>query len=130
MTRNQRRILVLALGGVVLLGLASKGYGGPGAAWVNHAVGGIPYVVFWIGLVALLQPNWPPAAIALGVFAATVAVECLQLWQPAWLQTIRATLPGRLVLGSQFAWGDLPYYGVGALVGWGGLRWLRGRSSP
>jgi len=130
MTGKQRRILMVALGAVVGLGLASKGYGGPGAAWVNNAAGGIPYVVVWMGLVALLRPNWPPRAIALRVLAATVAVEFCQLWQPAWLQTLRATLPGRLVLGSQFTWGDMPYYGVGALVGWAGLGWLRGQSLP
>lgn len=50
---------------------------------------------------------------ALGV---SFAVECLQLWRPPFLQALRATVLGGLVLGSGFLWSDLVCYTVGALL--------------
>jgi hypothetical protein len=49
----------------------------------------------------------------------------MQLWQPAWLQAMRATLPGRLVLGNTFVWSDFLYYVLGCVIGWLWLRWLQ-----
>jgi hypothetical protein len=74
--------------------------------------------------VALIWPRLAPGWVALGVLVATCLLEVLQLWQPAWLQAVRATLPGRLVLGSTFSPSDFWYYLIGAGLGWLGLRWL------
>jgi hypothetical protein len=53
----------------------------------------------------------------------------LQLWQPPWLQAVRATLLGRLVLGNTFTWGDFLYYAIGCGLGWLWLRAIRTRRS-
>jgi hypothetical protein len=125
-----RRKLLLSLLLIVPFGLFTKFYRGVGQAWLNDAFGGIPYEIFWILLVAWLRPHWRPGAIALGVFLATVVLEFLQLWQPAWLQAIRATLPGRLVLGNTFVWSDVLYYIIGCVLGWLWLRWLSPPAAP
>ncbi|MDA0673585.1 MAG: DUF2809 domain-containing protein, partial [Cyanobacteria bacterium] len=57
----------------------------------------------------------------------TCALDFLQLWQPPLLEAIRATLPGRLVLGNTFTWGDFPYYFIGCGMGW---LWLRAIQRP
>ena len=44
------------------------------------------------------------------------AVEFSQLYHAPWIDTVRATLPGRLVLGSTFNWPDLPAYATGISV--------------
>lgn len=44
-------------------------------------------------------------------------VEFSQLYHAPWLGAIRATLPGRLVLGTTFHWPDLPACAVGVLSG-------------
>lgn len=119
-----RRHLLFSIMFIVPLGWASKFYRGSGQAWLNDAFGGIPYEIFGMLLVALIWPRWRPGAIALGVLLMTCLLELLQLWQPAWLQAIRATLPGRLVLGNTFAWGDFLYYAIGVGLGWLWLRWL------
>jgi predicted tellurium resistance membrane protein TerC len=121
-----RRRVLLGLILVVSLGLMAKFYQGVGQAWVNDAFGGIPYVVFWMLLVAWLFPRSRPRSIALGVLGATCFLEWLQLWQPSWLQAIRATLPGQLVLGNTFVWSDFLYYVFGSALGWLMLRSLRG----
>ncbi|MEM9119605.1 MAG: DUF2809 domain-containing protein [Cyanobacteria bacterium P01_F01_bin.56] len=119
-----RRRLLLSIAFIVPFGLVTKFYPGPGQAWLNDAFGGIPYEIFWMLLVAVMWPRLRPGAIALMVLLTTCVLEFLQLWQPDWLQAIRATLPGRLVLGNTFTWGDFPYYAIGCCLGWLWLRWL------
>lgn len=120
--RYNRWALLISLGTIVPFGLVTKFYGGRGHQWLNDTFGGIPYEIFWILLVAWLWPRQKPLTIALGVFVGTCLLEVLQLWQPIWLQAIRATLPGRLVLGNTFTWSDFPYYAIGCGLGW---LWLR-----
>jgi hypothetical protein len=51
-------------------------------------------------------------------------VEFSQLYQAPWIDALRATLPGRLVLGSTFNWPDLPAYATGmGLAAWPEWRW-------
>ena len=119
-----RRVLLWSFGAVTLLGTLGKFYPGPGRSWLNNSFGGVPYVILFMALVALIWPRLAPGWVALGVLVATCLLEVLQLWQPAWLQAVRATLPGRLVLGSTFSPSDFWYYLIGAGLGWVGLRWL------
>ncbi len=122
-----RRVLLWSFGAVTLLGTLGKFYPGPGHSWLNNSFGGVPYVILFMALVALIWPRLAPGWVALGVLVATCLLEVLQLWQPAWLQAVRATLPGRLVLGSTFSPSDFWYYLIGAGLGWLGLRWLQAR---
>lgn len=45
-----------------------------------------------------------------------VIVEVSQLWYTSWLDAIRHTLIGRLMLGVGFLWSDLLCYAVGTLL--------------
>lgn len=96
-------------------------------AWVNDGLGSVAYELFWIFLVAFLFPNLLPVTVAIAVCLATCAIEFLQLWQPPFLQAMRGTLPGRLVLGNTFSWTDFPAYFVGSWLSWWGLKTLRQR---
>lgn len=122
-----RRTLAGGFAAVALLGTMAKFYPGPGSDWLNNSFGGVPYMLLWMALVAMIWPHLAPGWVALGVLAATCLLEVLQLWQPAWLQALRATLPGRLLLGNTFSPSDFWYYIAGAGLGWGMLRWLRPR---
>jgi len=55
-------------------------------------------------------------------------VEFSQLYRAPWIDSIRATVPGRLVLGNTFAWPDLLAYVVGiafgALAEWRWRNWV------
>ena len=119
-----RRVLLWSFGAITLLGTLGKFYPGPGRSWLNNSFGGVPYVILFMALVALIWPRLAQGWVALGVLVATCLLEVLQLWQPAWLQAVRATLPGRLVLGSTFSPSDFWYYLIGAGLGGVGLRWL------
>ena len=60
------------------------------------------------------------ALVALGI---AWAVEFSQLWHPPWLDAIRATTPGHLVLGSAFGGIDLLAYAVGIVIV-AGIDWV------
>ena len=65
---------------------------------------------------ALLAPRWSPLKLFLFAFGISVAVELSQLIDVDWLNAIRKTLPGRLLLGAGFLWIDLLRYFLGAIV--------------
>lgn len=66
---------------------------------------------------ALVMPRRPTQYIgsAAGLFSA--GIEFSQLCQAHWLNSLRRTLPGRLILGSVFAWADFSYYALGIVLG-------------
>lgn len=68
-------------------------------------------MVFWLG--ALLAPRAPTTHLAIAAFTIAVAVELSQLYRPPWLDAIRATRGGALVLGQGFLWSDLVCYAAG-----------------
>lgn len=85
--------------------------------FISDAGGGIAYELFWIFLLLTIAPRANIRMTAIFVCLATCAIEFLQLYQPPWLQAIRATIPGRLVLGTTFAWSDFPPYFIGSALG-------------
>ncbi len=121
--RRFRIYAFLGLALVIPLGLGSKAYNGPARAWVEGYSGDILYELAWMFLIAGLWPAILKSRrsllnLALGVFAVTASFEFLQLWQPAWLQAWRATLAGKLILGTTFVAWDFFYYALGCLMGW------------
>ncbi|KAM3093826.1 DUF2809 domain-containing protein [Phormidesmis sp. 146-12] len=96
-----------------------------GFPWLDDALGSVAYEMFWITLALTGFPKFSPKKVAIAVCLVTCAIEFLQLWQPPFLQAIRATLPGRLVLGNTFGWSDFPPYFVGSFLGWVWVMWLR-----
>ena len=125
-----RRLRIYAFIGLALvipLGLGSKAYSGPARAWVEGYSGDILYELAWMFLIvglwpAILKSSQGISRLALGVFAMTSSFEFLQLWQPAWLQAWRATLAGKLILGTTFVVWDFVYYAIGCLMGWAILK--------
>ena len=57
------------------------------------------------------------AALALGV---SLAVEVSQLYQADWINALRHTRVGGLILGYGFKWSDLLCYTAGCLLGTAG----------
>ena len=120
--RRSRHWTGLVLVGLVPLGLYTKVYAGPAAAWANHSLGGVFYVLFWCLLVFWLLPQAKPSRIALVVLAVTCLLEFLQRWHPPWLEWLRSFWLDQILLGTTFAWSDFPYYFIGAGLGW---LWMR-----
>ncbi len=132
-----RRSLIrtcLALGMVIALGLASRSFG----AWLPDFVvanaGDFLWTVAAYLAIVIAFPSLPPLQVGIAAFTVSVAVELSQLIDVPWLNALRRTLPGRLLLGSGFVAVDLLRYFAGgctatlvdALLG----RWFLGRKLP
>ena len=107
--------LLLVLAAVVALGTLSQlvrvgrdGLFDPeGAASIFYVMG---WAIGWLAVFPAARP-WVVTGIVLAV---TCLLEVAQLWHPPFLEALRATLPGRLLLGTTFSPRDFPAYFVGA----------------
>jgi hypothetical protein len=107
--RTHRIVLLLALIPLGLLGRKLPGVGG-------EIVGGVFYVLFFALLLTIPFPKLAPWKAALFPYLYTCGVEFLQLWHP--LDTIRTTLLGKMLLGSNFDAMDFVYYTLGGVISW------------
>ncbi|GAB2940145.1 DUF2809 domain-containing protein [Hymenobacter coalescens] len=111
----------------VALGLASRRWRAGLPGWVGAYAGDALWalLVFWlISAVGPRRPAWQRAAAA---WAVAQLVEVSQLWQAPWLQAVRGTWLGALVLGRGFLWSDVLSYTAGILLGLGLDAWLTRR---
>ena len=112
---------------VVIVGLGMKAYVGPAQWWLNNWGASFAYEIFFMLLLFAAFPGRAGATpIAVGVCVATCALEFLQLWEAPLLETARATVIGRSLLGHAFSWADLPAYPLGCFLGWLLLRSIAG----
>lgn len=116
-------ILIICIIIIIPLGYFVR-FHAPAPEWINDSLGSIAYQILLMLLVAFFLPKAEPVWLAIWVCLASCAIEFLQLWQPPFLQAIRATLPGRLILGNTFTWSDFPFYFIGSFVGWLVMRLL------
>jgi hypothetical protein len=90
------------------------------AGWLPHAIHDMlgdalwAATVYWMVSVAVprARRRWRLIA-ALGI---CIVVELSQLWHPQWLDSVRDTLAGHLLLGSDFDPRDLLAYAIGVLA--------------
>ncbi len=102
---------------VIIGGLLSRAYSSLFPELINAYLGDALYALMvYMGMSALFikQSSVRVAWISL-VFC--YAVELSQLYHAPWLDTLRATRPGSLVLGHGFLWSDLLAYAMGVGVG-------------
>ena len=98
----------------VALGLASRHF-----SIIPLFVGDILWATMVYFIVRFLFISKPASFIATISLLFSFAIEFSQLYKAPWIDSIRPTLFGRLVLGSTFNWGDMISYtiGVGLAVG-------------
>jgi hypothetical protein len=124
--RKQTIFIILSLLIVVPMGFLFKYYTGLAHKWFNDYGAAVLYEIFWCLFAFLFARSRPfIQQIPLWVFIITCILEFLQLWHPYLLTEIRATLIGKWLLGTTFAWWDFPHYLLGCVLGWLWLRQLQ-----
>lgn len=123
---RSRLRLFAGLVAVIALGLASRRF-----PWLFPAfLGKYPGDALWALMVfvgfALFKPRAATSVLALLALGTSCLVELTQLYRAPWLDQIRSTTAGHLVLGSTFSWLDMAAYAVGVAVGSLIDRWLAG----
>lgn len=113
---RRRMILGALLLLVIAAGLGSRRYGDALPDFVAANAGDLLWTVAVYLTLAILAPTCSPVKLGLSALAISFAVEFSQLIDVAWLNAIRKTLPGRLLLGAGFLGIDLLRYLAGAVI--------------
>jgi hypothetical protein len=67
--------------------------------------------------IAFIKPDISLPRLTRSTLAIAFLVELSQLYQAPWMNAIRNTVPGHLLLGSSFIWHDLCAYTAGVAIG-------------
>ena len=114
---------------VVIVGLASRRYRGQLPQFVADYTGDTLWALMLFLLISFLLAGQPILVRAVLSLALAFLVEISQLYHAPWIDSIRQTTLGGLVLGFGFLWTDLICYSVGVVLGayteWG-IKRLRG----
>jgi hypothetical protein len=129
MIRSRPLFLALAAAAVGL-GLATRAFRGV----LPDVIGAYAGDVLWAAMVYLLiAAAWsraPIQRVAAGAAVFSLAIELSQLYHAPWIDAVRQTRIGGLVLGFGFLWSDLACYVAGiALAAALDLRLSRASSS-
>src|ERR1017187_5125348 len=119
MKRRQRnrliQIILIAL--VCLLGIGSRRYAHVLQGFIAAFAGDTLWALAAFLGIGLVLPRASTRTIAILAMTFSVAVELSQLYHAPWIDSIRQTTLGGLVLGFGFLWSDLACYAVGVGLG-------------
>lgn len=107
-------ILILA---VIILGLGSRHFSGYLPKWVHLYLGDILWALMIFFIFGFLFNRKNTFWIAVVSLLFCFSIEFSQLYQAQWINEIRYTTIGGLVLGYGFLWSDLLAYTVGIAIG-------------
>lgn len=122
--------MLLSLCVITAMGFLFWNYNGPFRIWFKYYATVSVYEVFWCLAVFFLWPMKKNALkIAVWVFIVSCVLEALQLWRPEFLQRIRATFLGAVIIGTSFVWWQIPHYILGGVIGFVLMRMLGRREA-
>jgi hypothetical protein len=110
---------LLHAGLVVVLGLASRRFREDLPPFVASYAGDALWAAMVFFLAAALWPRGSGRTLAAGALLFAFSIEFSQLYRAPWIDAIRGTTLGALVLGHGFLWSDLLCYtaGIGVAAG-------------
>jgi hypothetical protein len=103
----------------IAAGLGSRAYAAHLPWWLAKNAGDVLYATMVFFGFGFLAPRARTSRVALAAVAFCVAIELAQLYRAPWIDAVRATTPGRLVLGQGFHAFDLVCYVIGVGLGAG-----------
>jgi hypothetical protein len=117
-TDNHRRIKYLIAAIVVIfLGLASRRYSQFLPGFVAAYSGDTLWALTAVLGARMLFPRWSTLRVSMASLVFAFVIEFSQLYHAEWIDQIRQTTIGSLILGHGFLWSDLLCYIVGVFIG-------------
>ena len=115
---RNRIVYLISVAIVMGLGLSSRKYAGYLPEHVNTYLGDALWAVMIYLFAALLLKNRKPSLITLLSLSFCYLIEISQLYHAPWIDAIRNTRLGGLVLGFGFLWTDIIAYtlGIGVML--------------
>ena len=102
---------------LVALGLASRRHAAELPEFIATYAGDTLWALLVYTLWTLAIPRAAISARAAAALAFAFAIEASQLYHAPWIDAVRASRLGALVLGSGFLWSDLACYAAGVACG-------------
>ncbi len=99
------------------LGIGSRRFAGHLPGFVATYAGDTLWALALFLFLGLILPRVATARVAAAAWVGSLLVEVSQLYHAPWIDSIRRTSLGGLVLGFGFLWSDLVCYTVGVGLG-------------
>ena len=117
---KRSRIIYFALFVITMvLGLASRQFGDCLPVFLRNYPGDALWAMMVFCGIGFLFSKMAAAKVMLAALVFSFAIEFSQLYQADWINVLRHTTLGGLILGYGFLWSDLVCYTVGILIGVG-----------
>jgi len=114
---RSRSLYVVWIGLTVLVGLASRRWSYLLPALLRKNAGDGLWALMVFLLLGFLWPRRSTVWTASVAMTVSILDEFSQMYHAPWIDGIRATTVGHLILGSDFAWGDILDYLIGIVFG-------------
>lgn len=114
--RRNRFLYLLLIVVTVVLGISSRKFGQYLPAFIRDYAGDTLWAMMVFLGIGFLFTTWPTGKVMIAALIFSYAIECSQLYQADWINTLRHTALGGLVLGFGFLWSDLICYTAGVLA--------------
>ena len=102
---------------VMILGLSTRYFSVHLPNWVNIYLGDTLWALMVFFLFGLIFKTRETKWIAVLSLLFSFGIEISQLYHSTWIDTLRQTRLGGLVLGYGFLWSDLVSYSIGIVLG-------------
>jgi hypothetical protein len=83
---------------------------------INLYLGDILYAFMMFYIVSFFAVSKSRNTRAVTALAICYCIEASQLYQADWINAVRETIPGKLVLGTGFLWSDILAYSIGVFL--------------
>lgn len=115
---SPKRFYPLAMAVTIVVGLGSRAYMGSGAAFIHTYMGDVLYATMYYWAFRWFAPQRTKQWAAIWALLLCFFIEVGQLYHAPWIDGLRTTRLGALILGFGFLWSDLICYTLGVLLGW------------
>ena len=114
--RRSRAVYAALTAATIVLGLASRRFGPVLPDEVRLYAGDALWAAVVYFAAAVIWPHARTIQLAIGALVFSFVIELSQLYHAPWIDGVRRTRAGALVLGFGFLWSDLVCYmaGIGA----------------
>jgi len=116
MNRN-RHLYILFITTTIITGLATRKIHGLLPEFIQSYAGDILWALMVYLILGFIFTKKSSLWIASGTIMFSFAIEISQLYHTPWIDSIRNTTLGGLVLGFGFLWSDLLCYSAGTSIG-------------
>lgn len=102
---------------VILLGLGSRHYSNIIPEWIGGFAGDTLWALMVFLGIGFIFKAWSTLKVGIAAVLFSFSIETSQLYHSPWIDYIRRTPLGALVLGFGFLWSDLICYTFGIILG-------------